>query len=136
MKNGHRVCLIYNLLRVDSGPVPTLAAQDNILKQLITAADKWESLDPSDAPSKFAILLEHEYTHKNLAFRLLKGKNAAIAATLRLSRRFDLHLALVEKHRIGTTYPNYPTDRVRSGNWPDDEVTHHIWTQKLGLLCV
>lgn len=39
--SGHRLCLVYNLVKVGAGPRPTAASNDAILKRLRTVAQAW-----------------------------------------------------------------------------------------------
>jgi hypothetical protein len=90
VRNGTRLCLLYNLVRVGGdGPLPSLAGLDAQCDQLMQIATQWEN-DP-DVPEKLCLTLDHEYTSMNLAFRKLKGDDKARVDALLRSNGFDLH---------------------------------------------
>eukprot|EP00947_MAST-08B_sp_MAST-8B-sp1_P006524 g6524.t1 len=114
---GHRLCLIYNLIRVGQGPVPSLATADRTLGDLSAACDAWEQIYDGAGPKRLAKMLEHEYTETNISFDALKGNDAIMADLIRSSGKFDVHLALLEKHERGSA-------GVSSGwrrGWGDDD---------------
>jgi hypothetical protein len=106
VENGKRLCLLYNLVRgKGGGPTSSLAQRDAICDQLARIASRWE-LD-SDASRKLCLKLDHEYTKKNLTFSNLKGADKARADALLRSKAFDLHLALLERHKSGSAECDY-----------------------------
>ena len=101
VKNGTRLCLLYNLVRVGGdGPLPSLAEHDALCDTLLQIAYQWEN--DENPPEKLCLALDHEYTSANLAFRNLKGADKARVDALLKSNGFDLHLALVQKYMKGT----------------------------------
>jgi hypothetical protein len=59
---GHRLCLVYNLVWKGNGPAPALTTtdDDSRLAKAMMAIRAWE-MDPK-GPSKLIYVLEHEYT--------------------------------------------------------------------------
>ncbi len=118
VSGGNRIVLLYNLVRSASGhPCVELVRRDAVLDEVEIAADDWEL---NGGPEKIAHMLEHEYTDKNLSFQKLKGSDEQQVAILRRSGKFDLFLALVEKHEEGEpSAPSYY--RRRRGYYASDD---------------
>ena len=68
-----------------------------------------EELEKKGAHEKLVIELEYEYTQANLNFANLKGRDLVKADHLRASGAFEVHLALIVRHKRGS-----PDD------WSDD----------------
>jgi hypothetical protein len=123
VKNGTRLCLLYNLVRVGGdGPLPSLAEHDALCDTLLQIAYQWEN--DENPPEKLCLALDHEYTSANLAFRNLKGADKARVDALLKSNGFELHLALVEKYMKGTPmyernyrYKRYEYDSDNDGGY-------------------
>ncbi len=118
--SGYRLALVYNLLRVGTGPLPQppdYAPQQQRAAELLRA---WGQGDPSpaDGPSKLIYPLEHAYTQAELGFGSLKGADAAVAGVLVGAAKeadCDLHLALVSIEESGWA------EYARGGRWRDPE---------------
>lgn len=124
--SGYRICLLYNILRTSgkSSPLRLLKRHDKILDILGEAADAWESDDLKDPPKNLVCVLEHQYTKANMLFSRLKGKDAAMVSMLKSSNRFEMHLALVQKHVTGVpAHRNY--NKRRRGYFDDDDEDEH-----------
>ena len=107
-----RLVLLYNLVRKGKKKASGLAVQDRIAKDLKKAGKLWEEdqnaspVPTPGKPLKLAILLEHEYTKANLNFANLKGRDLGKADHLRSSGAFEVHLALITRHKNGETSPS------------------------------
>ncbi|KAL4443372.1 hypothetical protein ABPG75_011109 [Micractinium tetrahymenae] len=102
---GRRFCLIYNLLHVGDGPppaAPDTAELDATLGTLRSALASWQADEAG--PSKLCYVLEHEYTEAGIAggLRALKGPDRAAAQRLAAEGLLDVHLAILEKHEMGS----------------------------------
>lgn len=112
---GHRLCLIYNLIRGKGAS--TLAPPDYRAETQSAAAflASWTgALRPPEAtagegpPRKLLYVLEHHYTPENLSFAGLKNGDTAVAAVLRSAARqagCDLSLAMVSIKESGPAEP-------------------------------
>lgn len=126
---GHRVCLVYNLVQV-----PGAKAEEPLYAPLysseIAAATGMlkEAFAAPGAPAKLAWLLEHQYSPAGLSFAGLKGEDAALAKVLRAAAQSAgcaLHLGIVHIEESGPAQPDYEAGRGygRRGRWRnyDDE---------------
>lgn len=104
---GHRLVLIYNLMRREPGPVPEPPDHDRQIARLVALLDGWgaaKERPEDDTPEKIIYPLEHAYTQAELGFATLKGADAAVAAVAAAAARqagCELHLALVSIEEIG-----------------------------------
>ncbi|CAM9919169.1 unnamed protein product [Ectocarpus fasciculatus] len=101
---GVRLCLLYNLVRTTPGPQPVAAVgQSGSAAQLrlSDAVAAWGRPGSSCDATKFIVPLEHEYTKASLSFRGLKGRDRAMADSLRACRDLDLYLVTIVKHENG-----------------------------------
>ena len=109
---GHRVCLVYNLIqqRGGKGRAGSLCAPD-YEKQVAAAAKLLEkNLSASGAPVKIAWLLEHQYSPEGLSFAGLKSADAARVQVLaQAAERADCaaHLGIVHIEESGAAEENY-----------------------------
>lgn len=103
VREGHRVCLVYNLIqgrmrkRIPMAPnyQPQVAAVATVLK------NHWSS---PRAASKIVWLLEHQYSPAGLAFSSLKGADAARARVLQqaaVQAECVVHLGVVHIEENG-----------------------------------
>lgn len=133
--SGYRLALVYNLVRVGTGPLPLppdYAPQQQRATELLRA---WGQGDPSPAsgPSKLIYPLEHAYTQAELGFGSLKGADAAVAGVLMEAASAadcDLHLALVSIEESG--WADYAGGRWSDADYEIGEVmeesrTLHDW---------
>ncbi|CAN0055249.1 unnamed protein product, partial [Ectocarpus fasciculatus] len=103
--SGVRLCLLYNLVRTTPGPQPVAAVgQSGSAAQLrlSDAVAAWGRPGSSCNAAKFIVPLEHEYTKASLSFGGLKGRDRAMADSLRACRDLDLYLVTIVKHESGT----------------------------------
>lgn len=128
---GHRVCLIYNLIQLPGAKAeeplraplyaPEIAAASRMLKGAFAAPT---------APAKLAWLLEHQYSPAGLSFGGLKGEDAAMAKVLRAAAEqagCAVHLGIVHIEETGPAQPDYEAGygysrRGRWRNYHEDEV--------------
>jgi 2OG-Fe(II) oxygenase superfamily len=83
VRQGNRVCLIYNLIHKRSkGRNRILRAPEYERPITEAAAILDRFLEPPDAPPKIAWLLDHQYSPAGLSFSALKGSDAAKARVL------------------------------------------------------
>ncbi len=120
IKQGSRVCLIYNLLQRKTGrenkPI-TAPLYDSEADR--AGAILKQTFKKSEAPAKLAWLLEHQYSPAGLSFSGLKGRDAALAKVLRHAARLAdcaLHLGIVHIEESGAAEPYFHVD-YRSARW-------------------
>jgi hypothetical protein len=136
VKNGMRLCLLYNLVRVGRGKTPRLAVQpEGSRERLAKACDAWvashtqasgDEKKCEKGPMKLAILLDHEYTETNLSFGNLKGRDLERANLLKQCNQFELHLALITRHKTGSGEMPFHSKWSRWGHYDDDEGPHEM----------
>lgn len=109
---GHRVCLIYNLIQTAGGKPnqPPLSAP--LYASEIDTAGRMllDAFAPPTPPAKLAWLLEHQYSPAGLSFAGLKGADAARAKVLRAaaaSADCAVHLGIVHIEEQGPAEPHY-----------------------------
>ncbi|WP_295429253.1 2OG-Fe(II) oxygenase [uncultured Thiodictyon sp.] len=120
--SGHRLTLIYNLIRPQGEPLPQLPDYDAEQAQATDLLRAWgraldASQDPAAAvPLKLVYPLEHAYTPAELGFDTLKGADAAVAAVVSAAARAadcDLFLALASVEESGWA--------ESTGDWHDPD---------------
>jgi len=121
---GHRLTLVYNLLRTGSGPLPQAPDYDEQRTQTTARLRAWsKSADDSDkGPDKLVYPLEHAYTQAELGFETLKGADAAVASLVTSAAEAascDLHLALLTIEESGSA-------EYAGGGWSEDEDEYEI----------
>jgi predicted 2-oxoglutarate/Fe(II)-dependent dioxygenase YbiX len=102
--SGYRLALIYNLVRVGSGPLPQAPDYGAEQQRLVRLLGDWSTAAPDATPDKLVYPLEHAYTLAEIAFAALKGKDAAVAQCLipaADAAGCDLHLALISVTESG-----------------------------------
>ncbi|AUB85509.1 2OG-Fe(II) oxygenase [Candidatus Thiodictyon syntrophicum] len=120
--SGHRLTLIYNLIRPQGEPLPQLPDYDAEQAQATDLLSAWgRALDASQdlaaaVPLKLVYPLEHAYTPAELGFDTLKGADAAVAAVVSAAARAadcDLFLALASVEESGWA--------ESTGDWHDPD---------------
>ena len=81
VEEGHRVCLVYNLVLEPGGTVPAGAPDHGALVAPVAAEIEARCRDP-EGSGKLVWLLEHDYSEAGLSFAALKNVDAAIARVL------------------------------------------------------
>lgn len=82
VESGHRVCLVFNLLRGAASDTPPASAPSHDAEVAQAARLIGEAFAAEDAPRKLAWLLAHQYSEAELGFAALKGVDAAVAGVL------------------------------------------------------
>lgn len=130
VKEGNRVCLVYNLIqrRGPGGKGESIEAP-NYEKQIAAAAKLLQQkFTEPDAPAKLCWLLEHQYSPDGLAFAGLKSADAARVQVLcQAAGRAGCvaHLGIVHIEESGAaqeTYHDYnPRRRGRYYDYDDEQ---------------
>ncbi len=122
---GHRLVLVYNLLRPWRGPLPMPPDHDRETARAAALLKGWARArrGPEDeAPEKLIYPLEHAYTLAELGFAALKGADAAVAGVLAAAAQqadCDLNLALVVIEESGPA--EYAGSYRRRWSEPDED---------------
>jgi hypothetical protein len=133
--DGHRVCLIYNLMQLPGKKAEQPLSAPLYSSEIEAAAGMLkEAFAAPRAPAKLAWLLEHQYSPAGLSFAGLKGEDAALAKVLRAAaKRADcaVHLGIVHIEETGPAEPDYESGRNygRRGRWrnyDDEEVEEDV----------
>lgn len=129
VREGNRVCLVYNLIQKHSkGRHRTLKAPEYESQITEAAAILDGFLKAPDAPAKIAWLLEHQYSPAGLSFSALKGADAARArVVVQAAARAQCaaHLGIVHIGESGAAETDYDyfyrSRRNRYPNYQRDE---------------
>jgi len=137
MEAGHRLALVYNLVRgrsegrasreaKRSGARHPLKPPDHRHLVREVAALLGERTDP-ESPPKIVHLRDHHYTPAGLSFAALKNRDAALARVLReaaVAAGYVLHLGIVHITESGSAMPVYDPYGGRGGwgRWRGYEV--------------
>ncbi len=125
VESGHRLCLVFNLLRGDASDTPpagapSYQAEDAQAARLIGAAFAADA-----APRKLVWLLAHQYSQAELGFDVLKGADAAVVGVLRRAAQAaacDVHLGVMHIEESGPAEVHYaPSRRRRYRDGFDDD---------------
>ena len=119
--DGHRVCLVYNLMLQDGSDTPLEAPDYGAEIDLIAAELGARCRDPG-ASGKLIWLLEHDYSAAGLSFGTLKNVDAAIGCVLTAASEragCALHAAIVRVEETGSGWYNGYEDVVE--DITDDE---------------
>jgi hypothetical protein len=112
--NGHRLCLIYNLVYTRGTGMPPIASRTKHLSSLRKTCAKWVR-NYDNYPSKLIYILEHQYSTHGLKFKNLKGQDALIADLMLHANKegiFKVFLAMLEKHENGHGSNGYREENV------------------------
>ena len=102
--DGHRVCLVYNLMLQEGSDTPMEAPDYGAEIDLIAAELGARCRDPG-ASGKLVWLLEHDYSAAGLSFGTLKNVDAAIGRVLTVAAEHAgcvLHAAIVRVEETGS----------------------------------
>lgn len=134
VREGYRVCLVYNLIQSPAATAAPSPQAPNYAPQIDQAAALLAAFWQSPGPArKLAWLLDHQYSPAGLTGSALKGADLAKARVLRQAAAragCDLHLAVVHIGESGaaeiTDYGFHGSRRARYRYpfEPDDEVQH------------
>lgn len=117
--HGHRLALIYSLLRPNGEPLPQPPDYDQERAQLAELLRHWQTVDtPAALPHKLIYPLEHSYSEAELGFAALKGVDAAVGAVVLGAAEdadCDAQLAMISVGESGWA------EHTGSGYWDDDD---------------
>ena len=122
---GHRLVLVYNLVREGKNRLPEPPNYERELTRVAALLRGWRDrlADSDDVPEKLVYPLEHAYTPAELGFAALKGADRAVAGVLTAAAQqsgCDLHLALLTVEETCTA--EYSDDyRPRYGRSDDED---------------
>ncbi|KIG16241.1 hypothetical protein DB30_04853 [Enhygromyxa salina] len=118
---GHRVALVYRLgfeAKSSRAQEPVVGGQ--AIEQLERAVAEHFEL----GAEKLVVLLDHEYTPRNLGWSRLKHGDHIRAASLcevGANLELDIHLALADIHEAWQCSPSISSYRSRWSHWNDDD---------------
>jgi hypothetical protein len=129
LREGNRICLVYNLIQKYS------KGRHRILKAPVYESQIGEAaaildrfLRAPDAPAKIAWLLDHQYSPAGLSFSALKGADAAKARVLVQAAdraQCAVHLGIIHIGDSGAAEPGddyfYRSRRNRYRNYQDED---------------
>jgi 2OG-Fe(II) oxygenase superfamily len=128
VREGNRICLVYNLVQKQSKTRHRILKAPEYESQITEAAailDRF--LRAPDAPAKIAWLLDHQYSPAGLSFSALKGADAAKARVLvqaAARAQCAAHLGVVHIGESGAAEPEddyfYGSRRNRYRNYHDE----------------
>lgn len=120
LREGYRLCLVYNLT-LDKAKKAITAPRT--AERIDAAAEVLRSWSADD-PRKLAVLLEHQYTQDGLVWDTLKGVDRAKARVLNEAAEragCSAHLALLTLHESGAAEEEYVPSRRRWDYYDEDE---------------
>ena len=121
LREGYRLCLVYNLVLAKAKKAITAPRTAERIDGVVNILRSWSENDPR----KLAVPLEHQYTQDGLAWDALKGADRAKARVLSeaASRAgCTAYLALQTLHESGAVEEEYvPRRRRRWGHDEEDE---------------
>lgn len=118
---GHRLCLVFNLLRGAAGDGPPAAAPSYDAEVAQAARLISAAFATDGAPRKLVWLMEHQYSQAELGFDALKGVDGAVVGVLRRAAdaaACSVHLAVMNIEESGPAEVHYAPSRGR--RYPDD----------------
>jgi hypothetical protein len=132
VREGNRVCLVYNLIQKRAkgkGKRGILRAPEYVSQIADAAGILDRFLRAAGAPAKIAWLLEHQYSAAGLSFSGLKGPDAAKTRVLvqaAATAKCAVHLGIVHIGESGAGEPDYDDEdySYRSGRnryWDDED---------------
>ncbi|KAI0058526.1 hypothetical protein BV25DRAFT_1891186 [Artomyces pyxidatus] len=117
---GYRLALSYNVIHVAPSLTPQPPAFDGPLQNLERVLRAWQRAEydeyqDEESPQKLAYILSHTYSHANLSFQRLKGRDSAMVRALReVCDRVGFMIALGS---LSYTKRGSPEE----GGWNDDD---------------
>ena len=138
---GHRLTLVYNLVRHGRGRPPEPPSYEREQARIAAVLQRWregKARPDDDAPEKLVYPLEHAYTSAELGFPALKGTDAAAAGVLTAATRqaqCDLHLALltVEESGAAEYADSYGSHRGRWGQDAEEFEAGEVYDRSVTL---
>jgi predicted 2-oxoglutarate/Fe(II)-dependent dioxygenase YbiX len=121
---GHRLVLIYNLVRRGGGRLPDVPDYAGEVATVAERLERWADRQDDDEPDELIYPLEHAYTPAELGFAALKGADAGIAQVVvaaGLLAGCSVHLALVTIEESGIAEHTGGYRRPRRGGYDEDD---------------
>jgi hypothetical protein len=122
LRQGYRLCLVYNLTLVQGKKGMEAPRASEHVAAVAGLLSQWAK-DP--LARKLAITLEHQYTEKGLAWDTLKGVDRAVATVLNEAAHragCKTYLALLTLWESGSAEePDYDDRYRRRDRWRDEE---------------
>ena len=118
LREGHRLCLVYNLTLAKAKKAITAPRTADRIDAVAEALRSWST----DDPRKLAVLLEHQYTQDGLVWDALKGADRAKARVLSEAAEragCSAYLALLTLHESGAAEEEYIPRRRRHWDYYD-----------------
>lgn len=112
LREGHRLCLVYNLTLTKAKKPLAAPRTAERIDEVASILRSWSATDPR----KLAVTLEHRYTQGGLVWDALKGADRARAKILsEAADRADglAYLALLTLHESGSAEESYTPRRGR-----------------------
>ena len=127
VETGHRLCLVFNLLRGAAGDTPAASAPSYDTEVTQAARLIGAAFRAAAAPRKLVWLLEHQYSQAELGFGALKGVDAALAGVARRAAdaaACDVHLGVMHIEESGPAEVHYAPSRGRRyrDDFDDDQL--------------
>jgi predicted 2-oxoglutarate/Fe(II)-dependent dioxygenase YbiX len=116
VQSGHRLCLVFNLVRDAASDTPPASAPSYDAEVAQAARLIGAAFGAEGAPRKLVRLLEHQYSQAELGFDALKGVDAAVVGVLRRAAEAaacDAHLAVMHIEESGPAEVHYAPSRGR-----------------------
>jgi hypothetical protein len=120
LREGYRLCLVYNLTLAKAKKA---IAAPRTAERIDAVADVLRAWSTND-PRKLAVPLEHQYTQDGLAWDALKGVDRAKARVLNEAAQragCSAYLALLTLHESGAAEEEYVPRRGRHWDYDEDE---------------
>jgi hypothetical protein len=114
--SGHRLCLVFNLLRGAASDAPPASAPCYDAEVAQAARLIGAAFAAEGAPRKLVWLLEHQYSQAELGFDALKGIDTAVVGVLRRAAdaaACSAHLGVMHIEESGPAEVNYVPSRGR-----------------------
>ena len=119
LREGYRLCLVYNLTLAKAKKTIAAPRTGERVEEIAAILRTW----PADGPHKLAVLLDHKYTQNGLTWDALKGTDRAKANVLHEAAGqagCQAFLALLTFWESGSAVEEeYDDDRYR--RWDDEE---------------
>ena len=130
VESGHRVCLVFNLLRGGASDTPPASAPSHDAEVAQAAWLIGAAFAAEGAPRKLVWLLAHQYSQAELRLAALKGADAAVAGVLCRAAEAAAcraHLGVVHIEESGPAEVHYAPSRGRRyhdfGDFDDIDAT-------------
>lgn len=138
---GHRVCLVFNLIQVPGETTELVAPEFMSAAKNAAVLLRKAFEESSGVPAKLGWLLEHQYSPSALSFLALKGEDAARVRVLQVAAErvgCVAHLAIVHIHEAGSAIPTQEGyGRRRGSGWNrNDEYDETVGSDRFEIVDV